>query len=54
MNVQELIDYLDAFEDKKLQVEVATNPDPDEWYEIYNLEILPNYRGELVVAINTD
>lgn len=53
MNVGELIDALMLF-DPKLQVEIATNPNEDEWYELYNVEVLPNYRGNMVLVINTD
>ena len=53
MNVGELIDLLMQY-DPSLQVEIATSSYEDEWYEVYNVEVLSNYRGNTVVVINTD
>lgn len=53
VTVRELIERLTQF-DQNLQVEIATQPNEDEWYEIYDIEVLSNYRGNAVLVINTD
>lgn len=53
MNVGELIDQLMQY-GPDLEVEVATSPNEDEWYEVYDVEVAPNWRGHMVVVINTD
>lgn len=53
MTVGDLIDSLKLF-DPKLQVEIATSPHEDEWYECWSVETLPNFRGKTVLVINTD
>lgn len=53
VTVRDLIERLSEF-DQSLQVEIATSPNEDEWYEIYDIEVGINYRGNTVLVINTD
>ncbi len=53
VTVRDLIERLSEF-DQSLQVEIATSPNEDEWYEIYDIEVGTNYRGNTVLVIITD
>jgi hypothetical protein len=40
--------------DRNIEVEIATCPRSDEWYEVSDVERRLNFRGTNVIVINTD
>jgi hypothetical protein len=53
MTVNDLIEQLKEFKGT-LEVEVATKPNKDEWYELDSVYYTTNHRGTFVVVLNTD
>lgn len=37
-----------------IEVEVATSPKADEWYEIFDVITMENHNGTFVCVLNTD
>jgi hypothetical protein len=56
MRVSELSEILDLILtiDGDVEIEIATDESEDGWYEIYDVEVTTNHRGNLVAVINTD
>lgn len=55
MTLRELRDTLNTYgEALDLEVEVATSDRKDEWYELVEVEVTTNFRGQSVFVLHTD